>query len=184
MSSEAITRNDLEAILNEIFNPLPLIDLYYPIGSYYETSDTTFNPNIEWGGTWELEIEGQVHVSAGTNYTINGASTNISDGGTTVHAHGGVTGDHTLTAAQSGVPQHTHTYADANTTYTAKTASRKPGTSTAVTYCTGLTAGGGTSTKTSDNNTAKNATQAHNHGISNGSNMQPYIIVNRWHRTA
>lgn len=24
----------------------------YPVGSYYETSDTTFDPNIAWGGTW------------------------------------------------------------------------------------------------------------------------------------
>lgn len=27
----------------------------YPVGSYYETSDSNFNPNTEWGGTWNKE---------------------------------------------------------------------------------------------------------------------------------
>lgn len=27
----------------------------YPVGSYYETSDSNFNPNTEWGGTWVKE---------------------------------------------------------------------------------------------------------------------------------
>ena len=26
-----------------------LLDLFYPIGSYYETSDPDFDPNVEWG---------------------------------------------------------------------------------------------------------------------------------------
>lgn len=26
-----------------------LLNLFYPVGSYYETSDANFNPNIEWG---------------------------------------------------------------------------------------------------------------------------------------
>lgn len=31
------------------------LDFFYPVGSCYETSDSTFNPNIKWGGTWELK---------------------------------------------------------------------------------------------------------------------------------
>ena len=31
------------------------INLCYPIGSYYETSDSTFDPNTTWGGRWVLE---------------------------------------------------------------------------------------------------------------------------------
>ena len=45
-----------------------LLDLFYPVGSYYETSDTSFNPNNTWGGTWVLETAGMVHVSAGNGY--------------------------------------------------------------------------------------------------------------------
>lgn len=57
------------------------LDMFYPVGSYYETSDSTFDPNVKWGGTWVLETAGQVHVSAGTGYSISGALTNASDGG-------------------------------------------------------------------------------------------------------
>lgn len=34
---------------------LNFLDTFYPIGSCYETQDSEFNPNIEWGGTWTLE---------------------------------------------------------------------------------------------------------------------------------
>ena len=27
-----------------------LLDFFYPVGSYYETSNTSFDPNEEWGG--------------------------------------------------------------------------------------------------------------------------------------
>lgn len=37
-----------------------LIDLFYPVGSYYETSDTDFDPNKKWGGTWEY-VSGRWH---------------------------------------------------------------------------------------------------------------------------
>lgn len=30
------------------------IDLFYPIGARFETSDSTFNPSIRWGGVWTL----------------------------------------------------------------------------------------------------------------------------------
>lgn len=32
-----------------------LLDLFYPVGSYYVTSDASFNPNESWGGTWNLD---------------------------------------------------------------------------------------------------------------------------------
>ena len=35
------------------------IDIFYPVGSYYHTSDTTFDPNIQWGGTWIKVDEGK-----------------------------------------------------------------------------------------------------------------------------
>ena len=43
---------------------------FYPVGSYYETSDTSFDPNVAWGGTWELETQGQVHISAGSSLSL------------------------------------------------------------------------------------------------------------------
>ena len=51
MDNEAITKNDLRAILQELGMPFTPLD-YYPIGAYFETSDSTFDPNVTFGGTW------------------------------------------------------------------------------------------------------------------------------------
>lgn len=60
-----------------------LLDAIYPVGCYLETSKSTteFNPNNDIGGTWELEAEGKVHISAGSTYTI------ASTGGAASHQH-------------------------------------------------------------------------------------------------
>ncbi len=124
-----------------------IFDIFYPVGSYYETSDTTFDPNETWGGKWSLEAEGRVHIGAGTNYTVG--------------ATGGEA-THTLTIDE--MPSHTH----------------KDGTSGSVAY--GGTTGNSTAQVAFDATagratTATGGSQAHN-------NMPPYIVVNRWHRTA
>lgn len=57
--------------LNKIENQLEtltnlqdqLLDIFYPIGSYYETSDTSFDPNVTWGGTWVKDSKGRVTVA-------------------------------------------------------------------------------------------------------------------------
>ena len=38
---------------NMSLSQLGLIDCIYPTGSCYETQDSNFDPNTEWGGTWE-----------------------------------------------------------------------------------------------------------------------------------
>ena len=35
-------------------SPTNVLD-FYPVGSYYETSNSSFNPNNTWGGTWTSE---------------------------------------------------------------------------------------------------------------------------------
>ena len=40
-----------------------LVDLIYPVGTYYDTSDIDFDPNTAWGGTWVLDQSGTVLVS-------------------------------------------------------------------------------------------------------------------------
>lgn len=71
-----------------------LIDLFYPIGSYYETSNSSFDPNTTWGGTWVLESGGNFHIAAGNGYPV----------GTT-----GGEATHTLTTDE--IPAHSHTVA-------------------------------------------------------------------------
>lgn len=36
----------------------------YPVGSYYETSDTNFDPVKYWGGDWEEVSTGRWHRTA------------------------------------------------------------------------------------------------------------------------
>lgn len=196
MSSEAITRNDLQGILNSV------LPIFYPVGCYFETSDGTFNPNVEWGGEWILETEGQVHVSAGSSYNVAGAISNTSDGGST-HLQ-----QHTHDFTRPTVPEHDHgmahthshshqtsgwiknqaadgssrgipcaiTNASKTGTYTSDidaTASNKSKTEKkdAVT-----TTGGGVG---NINNVTKGLAANSNLG-----NMPPFINVYRWHRVA
>ena len=48
-----------------------MIDMFYPVGSYYETSDSTFDPNTEWGGTWTSETIEDVHIVEEAYHTTN-----------------------------------------------------------------------------------------------------------------
>ena len=181
MSNEAITRNDLIAILNGIIPSVVIIDFFYPIGSYYETSDITFNPNIVWNGRWELETSGQVHVSAGSGYTVNGALTNTSDNGAKTYT----VANHTLTETE--LPKITGTFkirgyqnssgTDGSTVTAASGKfTRASGDSMSVVKNT-------TTTGTSHDVTyAFGSGGSHNHG--SVSSMQPYVVVNRWHRVS
>lgn len=140
------------------FNMNNWIDKIYPIGATY-ISTVEIEPSTLFGGVWE-RIKDRFLLSSGDTYA------NATTGGSATV---------TLTSAQSGVPAHSHKYQDYNTTYTLKTTNRKPGTSTAVAYGTSLTAGGGATERTSSNNTAANASQAHE-------NMPPYVVVYMWKR--
>ena len=177
MDNEAITKNDLRAILQELGMPFAPLD-YYPIGAYFETSDSTFDPNTVWGGTWVLETSGYVHVSgdaSGTSspsYPVSKANNNsgagVSDGGAS-----------TVTLTTNEIPAHKHNvrmYHDqigfsqvipANSSYLVFT--------TGVKWTDSQMTNRNITTNFICDNTGSG--QAHN-------NMQPYINVYRWHRTA
>ena len=166
-----------------------LINLFYPVGSYYETSDTSFDPNVSWGGTWVLELEGQVHVSGvpAGNYEVDGANqangVGVSDGGA---------GMVTLTANE--IPAHTH----GNKSLTAGFSGRRSGGNDAVSHWAQqnatVTQSSSSGTTTTASGTANKHTDivtfnlSHEHSSVGGGqaheNMPPYIVVNRWHRTA
>lgn len=123
----------------------------YPVGSYYETSDSSFDPNTAWGGTWVLDSKGRVTVSR--DETVADFDTIGETGGEKTH---------TLTVDE--MPSHTH----------------KDGTSASVAYAGSV--GTNTAQVAFDANSGRATTatgggQAHN-------NMPPYVVVNRWHRTA
>ena len=48
-----------------------LIDIIYPVGSYYETTNASFNPNTAWAGTtWQRITDGRVLIAGGGDYTV------------------------------------------------------------------------------------------------------------------
>ncbi len=52
-------------ICAELLNEMQelLFKAIYPVGSYYETSDKNFDPNVSFGGTWVLDNDGTVLAS-------------------------------------------------------------------------------------------------------------------------
>lgn len=84
-----VTADNMNEIKNVINN------LIYPIGTYYETSDLNFDPNVMWGGTWELDEDGTVLVSKSS---VSGSKFNV-DLGTVV-------GEETHTLTIEEMPSH------------------------------------------------------------------------------
>lgn len=160
-----------------------LIDFFYPVGSYYETSDTTFNPNTAWNGTtWVLEAEGQVHVSSGTNYTVSGANLNSGIG-----AKDG--GDESVTLDTTQIPAHTHGSKTLTGTFRAyQYTSWNSNTTGIVSQASNANNNAAPSSGTNNGGATFTITATHEHSSVGGgqahNNMQPYIVVNRWHRTA
>jgi len=177
-----------------------LLDVFYPVGSYYETSDTTFNPNTSWGGTWVLEAEGIVHVSGGTNYSVNHADDNngvgTQDGGSKQiqeHHHGFTNPSVTGGGITNGITGGSHKH-DLNIYSSTGTSSAYVIQIASVKYTKDR------SRMHDESHT--HSLPSHSHTVNGGAvgsvagataglpesssegNMPPYIIVNRWHRTA
>lgn len=150
------------------------LDMIYPVGSYYETSDTTFNPNTAWGGTWVEDTSGRVLVSK----TSSGALSTVgSTGGSATHRHdfkvGMIRYYGTLVGAET---------ADANTwgawSYSQNKYAKSSGqdmNNHAHMRNSALQTGIESLTE---------ATQYTIGDTDTGSSYQPYLVVKRWHRTA
>lgn len=147
-----------------------LFDLLYPVGSYYETSNTSWTPSSAgWYGTWVEDTNGRVTVSQNSS---------------TFKTVGATGGEETHTLTTSEIPSHSHqgkayfygysewTGASSGNVYVYNWSSsncivnQNSANTSKLTYLcnqpnTGNTGGSG----------------SHN-------NLQPYIVVKRWHRTA
>ena len=150
------------------------LDTIYPIGSVYTNATDSTNPGTLLGfGTWVEFAKGEVLVgrnSSDPDFDIVGSGTNTN----------GTTGvkEVTLTAAQSGVPAHAHKFR-----ITGDSTPDSGTTGGIMVSGTGSTVNGVTGTPTDTagqqigGNTAADASSAH-------TNLQPYIVVYMWKRTA
>ena len=150
----SITQADLKDLLDISSSGTTVLDMY-PVGSIYQTTSSTFNPQTAWGGTWE-RIKDRFLLAAGDTYT----------GGST-----GGEATHNLTAQE--MPKHTHTMRINND---ASSSTWSPAIGTYLTKVDHVT----TSTKNYGGILAQDSaggSQAHN-------NMPPYLAVYIWKRTA
>ncbi len=130
------------------------IDLIYPVGSIYMSVNSVSPATLFGFGTWE-QIEDTFLLAAGSTYTAG------STGGEATH---------TLTAAESGLPAHSHGLTSNIGALFAQGTNRNGYYRTGTTGTIAIEPGVA-------NNTAQNASAAHN-------NMPPYLVVNIWKRTA
>lgn len=149
-----------------------IINVIYPVGSYYETNDANFNPNTAWKGTtWVEDTSGTVLVSR----TEAGTFTSVGSTG----------GRETTNHVYYRAPINSQNSQNANDAYNVYVNAR---------VNTWLTAGG-SSTVTLDNIVASVAGSINGDGnIRNpteasffkytSTNLQPYTVVKRWRRTA
>lgn len=155
--------NEIKEALNTLIVP-KLLNIFYPVGSYYETSNTSFDPNISMGGTWELETDGTVLVSK-SNATGSKFNTNI----------GGVVGEEAHTLTINEMPSHQH---GENIEYSghlqAYTLIDGGGPTT-----NGYYLGGDYYEYTGPQVLTESIGEGQAHNI-----VQPSKITNRWHRTA
>lgn len=134
----------------------------HPVGSVYITISSSFNPANHWGGTWEKIAKGQCLIQAGGDYTLG------STGGEERHYLSG-----------NEMPPHGHTagkvYNYKLSNYGLKTdAWEKNGDQ--VLYIDQTSESSSTSSNILHTN-AEGGGASHN-------NMQPYLAVNIWKRTA
>lgn len=150
-----ITRQELSENLN---NEIDTIwKTIYPVGCLFETTDSAFNPQTHFGGTWEQYGAGRVTVG------YSSGETEFNAGGKTGGAK-----THTLTEAQ--MPSHTH-----DSIYSPIGQALQAGVGS-VAGAAGVQYNTGSGANAYGTN-AKGGGQAHN-------NLQPYITVFRWRRTA
>lgn len=155
-----VTANNMNEIKNAINN------LIYPIGTYYETSDLNFNPNIVWGGTWELENDGTVLVSKSS---VSGSKFNV--------GLGTVVGEETHTLTIEEMPSHAHS----NAMFTMNEIDNNYGYARGGAYSDRAVG----RADTSQYNVLNGVQNIQNTGGSVAhNNVQPSKVVNRWHRTA
>lgn len=128
-----------------------VLDFFYPVGSIYISTSSTFNPQTAWGGTWKKTADGRCLIGASDKYPLR------STGGEA---------EHTLTVNE--MPTHRHYGSRVNWYNDLQT----NGISVNIAAKSNLKVDGPYNYTDYAGNS-----KAHN-------NMQPYLAVYIWERTA
>lgn len=134
-----------------------LFDLLYPVGTYYETSNANWTPSSAgWYGTWQEDTGGKTTVAKSTDTEFNSI--------------GKTGGEKTHKLIADEMPAHVHNL----NAFTSGSGSTGRFTGN---YEWSSTSSDTESTRWIGDTTTAGSGQPHN-------NLQPYIVVRRWHRTA
>lgn len=88
------------------------IDLFHPVGDTIIRTDNTDPSTLYSGTTWQKISEGRMLIGANATYPLG-----TTGGDATVpYTPSGTVGNTTLTAAQSGIPAHTHGFTQPSVT--------------------------------------------------------------------
>lgn len=142
----------------------------HPVGSVYITISSGFNPADQWGGTWSKIAEGQCLIQAGNTYTLG------STGGEVKH-----------TLSTSEMPSHSHGLLGYifNHAHAQSTAKYGLLSSTQMEQNGWKNTGDNCDFDALKNDGAVNSWSIRANGSGNAhNNMQPYLAVNIWKRTA
>ena len=178
--------------MNELLDQMKreAFDFAHPVGSYYETSDSTWTPQAAgWYGTWVADNDGSALVSykssgafnKATGTIVGGESQSYTPAGTNT---GGSVGNHTLTVEE--MPSHYHGV---------NTCSIQGGNTTNAKIASARADSSWNSNPNNGERSVLNAggSGAHNHGFTQPtftgtaatlSTIQTSKVVYRWHRTA
>lgn len=117
IKNNALKENILDIKIDSSTNLSTLVSTIllatHPVGSLYWSSDST-DPGTLFGGTW-TPITDTYIVAAGSSFVVGNSYGALTHNHNIEHTHGvpGVshyhsTNNHTLTAAESGLPSHNH----------------------------------------------------------------------------
>lgn len=138
-----------------------LWDKIYPVGSIYTTTDDSFDPNNSFNGTWSTYASGRVLVGQNTSDSA-------------FNAMGETGGAKTHTLTQDEMPSHYH-----NTNLRVE-----GGNKTLVSNSLAITVSSGDSLDHLDENSTTSTRTSSKGGSDPHNNLQPYIVVKYWRRTA
>ena len=109
-TNKKITKT-INGTTTDVMTKANFIDLIYPVGSIYMSVKNT-SPATLFGGTW-VQLKDKYILAAGDTYTPSNTSNSAATTGgaaSVSYTPAGSNAAVTLTAAQSGVPKHSHTY--------------------------------------------------------------------------
>lgn len=155
---------------NDKKEKINLLNMFYPVGTIYESADASFDPNESWGGTW-VEISGKFLLAAGGSHSVGdtGGAESVS------YTPSGTVGGHTLTINE--MPSHNHGISIEG--YSTQRGVLSDSTGLTNDFVCDSSAG---------NTGAKGGNVAHSHpfagAASNIATMPPYEVVKVWKRTA